>query len=169
MAELATQLMRASEQACLCFLEANASARLDTPKRLDVVVRVALHDRGGAVLDEARSSALRVLGHHAVLAPGTLATHFGGVCVQLLKPGVDAAVASILVLVDLLDVMFDVFGNDATDPVFRSLGTFFSRCLSCATSTANLLFFFLPLFSCLSSVRQVSSHQWRVCCSAGYC
>ena len=125
MAELATQLMRASEQACLCFLEANASAKLDTPKRLEVVVRVALHDRGGAVLDEARSSALRVLGHHAVMAPGTLATHFGGVCVQLLKPGVDAAVASILVLVDLLDVMFDVFGNDATDPVFRSLGTFF--------------------------------------------
>ena len=88
-------------------------------------VGTALHDRGGAVLHEARSSALRVLGHHAVLAPGTLATHFGGVCVQLLKPGVDAAVASILVLVDLLDVMFDVFGNDATDPVFRSLGTFF--------------------------------------------
>ena len=100
------------------------------------------------MLDEARSSALRVLGHHAVLAPGTLATHFGGVCVQLLKPGVDAAVASILVLVDLLDVMFDVFGDDATDPVFRSLGTFFLVVFPAQHhQTANLFFFFLNHFS----------------------
>ena len=60
--------MRTSEQACRCFLEANAAARLDTPKRLDVVVRVALHDCKSAVLDKARSSALRVLGYHAMLS-----------------------------------------------------------------------------------------------------
>ena len=141
MAELATQLMRASEQACRCFLEANATARLDTPKRLDVVVRVALHDRGGAVLDEARSSALRVLGHHAVLAPGTLATHFGGVCVQLLKPGVDAAVASILVLVTPGRHVRRVWERRYGSRV-SIVGTF-SRCIF--AQHQRLTFFFLPL------------------------
>ena len=166
MAELATQLMRASEQACLCFLEANASAKLDTPKRLDVVVRVALHDRGGAVLDEARSSALGTRSPCSA-GPGHPGHAFWGRVRAAAQTRRRRRRREHPVLVACWTSCSTCLGRRYGSRV-RSLGTFFLVVFPAQHQRLTFCFFFTT-FLLSSSVRQVSSHQWRVCCSAGYC
>ena len=121
--ELNTQLMKVSEHICLCFLESNMAIKLDTPKRLDMVVRVILANN---ISGEARSAGIRILSFHAMFTPSIISSHFGAVCKQLLQPGMEQKKTEfgipVIVLIDLLDVIFDIFGEDDMDPIFRSLG-----------------------------------------------
>merc|ERR1711991_386558 len=58
--------------------------------------------------------------------PSTITSHFSIICKEMLKAGAEDRSQGIpaIVIIDLLDVIFDIFGEDDMDPIFKSLGLF---------------------------------------------
>jgi hypothetical protein len=113
---LTVALMGAAERTCAQFVENGVPPQLHSVGWLDMAYRVISSCDAPA---EARSSALRLMAHHALSHPSNHALYenVGNLLNELL---LGCHSLPLLVFADALDVTFDLFGDEAHDGVYVS-------------------------------------------------